>query len=89
VDSDGTLVRQHNVTSVTHASTGRYRVDVATDITNCAYVASVGDIGVESGNGGFARTGLWNSSLNNAIGVETFFKEAAQQDFPFHLQIVC
>jgi hypothetical protein len=59
------------------------------DVTGCAFVASVGDTGVESGGGGFTRVGLYDGVDTHAIGIETFFKEAAQQDFPFHLIVSC
>jgi hypothetical protein len=89
VAADGTLDRSSGIAWVSHAGTGRYRVETTMDISNCAYVGSVGDTGVETGNGGFTRTGRWDTTDNQAIAVETFFKEAAQTDYPFHLQVTC
>jgi hypothetical protein len=44
IKSDGTLVHQSGVSSVSHTATGRYTVGFSQDISNCAWLATVANI---------------------------------------------
>jgi len=53
VGGSGTLAHGHGVTSVTHLGTGQYEVRFATNVQNCAYVATT--INAFSGPAGVYR----------------------------------
>jgi hypothetical protein len=92
VDSTGTLVRGKNVTSVTRTAVGQYQVIFNQDVSNCAYIASIGDPGSTtnaSGNG-FTRASQLAGNVNGIV-VWTWQKDPISStfDLPFHLAVFC
>ena len=70
----------------------RFEVDFGSDVSGCAFLAQIGDIGTGSGAAGLTRTQL-SSTTNNAVVVSTFRINAngapIADDFPFHLGVFC
>jgi hypothetical protein len=92
VDSTGTLIRGKGVTSSTRTGTGAYSVVFSQDVSNCAYIASIGDPGssMPAFSNGFARTAQLAGNVNG-VAVDTWQKDpnTATFDLPFHLAVFC
>ena len=79
VKSDGTLVRQSGVSSVSHTSNGRYTVGFSSDISACAWLATATNTGSGTLSGVEIST---NKDTNTTVRVATSFGGgAADEDF--------
>jgi Collagen triple helix repeat (20 copies) len=88
VDHDGTLLRGSGVASVSHNSitaVGEYAVTFTQDVSNCAYLATVG------GTGGRGEAAVSTSGATGQVGVRTYTEGGAftPVDLPFHLAVFC
>jgi hypothetical protein len=87
------IVRSSGVvgtTTTTHNFAGEYRVQFTQDVSSCAYVATVGQVG-NSGQGfGFATAqGTTFGGGPAAVFVQTFDETGAEVDRQFHLAVFC
>ena len=90
VASNGTLSRGSGVSSVTHVGTGTYRVTFNQDVTNCAYVATVGSTGTGLPSEGRFVVTARESGNPNAVAVGTLYRNGTSyEDNPFHLAVAC
>ncbi len=90
VDSSGNLVRHSGGSGVTaaKAGTGKYMVTFADkDVTGCAYMATIGDVGKASATPGFVTVASGTNMPD--VQVQTFDKTGAAADSPFHLYASC
>lgn len=89
VDSDGTLVRGKGATSATSFGAGSYEVVFVTDVTGCAFVAT---IGIANGDGsvpaGYISV-VGRAGNASAIYVETRDLNGALSTVPFHVDVGC
>ncbi len=85
VKSDGTIVRQSGVTSVSHTSTGRYTIGFGSDISGCAWLATPSN--TTSGTLSDVEI-VTNSDTNTTVRVATSFSDAAA-DEPFAIAAFC
>lgn len=89
VKSDGTLVRGKGATGASHLTpTGEYQVDFGRKVSNCAYVATIGDPGTGVAPSG-EITVATRSGNPDAVFVETNDSSGNRSDRPFHLQVSC
>ncbi|MGQ0647939.1 MAG: hypothetical protein ACT4P7_10235 [Gemmatimonadaceae bacterium] len=89
VDYTGGLVRGSAGTSLTPLGFGRYEVTFSSNISACAYVATVADPGNALV---FSPSGVYTASHvnSNTVYVETKNPGGGLQDgVPFHLAVVC
>jgi hypothetical protein len=94
VNADGSLARGGAGVKVTHLGTGQYEVTFASDVSSCAYTATIGDtdhqIAVVPGMiytaGGHASGG---GDDHHGVYVETVNINGIAQDLPFHLNVNC
>ena len=85
----GALARGSNATNAIHLSTGEFEVDFTTNISRCAYSATVGE---SSSNhsppaafvGATGRNGNYKG-----VYVDTFDDTGTPADEPFHLVVTC
>jgi len=88
VDSAGTFIRGAQSTGSSHLTTGAYEVDFTTNVSGCAFVASVAQPA-----GGVAPQGTATVAgrLGNPLGVfvQTYDLTGTQVDRPFHLIVYC
>jgi hypothetical protein len=87
------IVRSSGVvgtTTTTHSFAGEYRVQFDRDVSSCAYIAAVGQVG-NSGQGfGFATAQGTNIGGGSAaVFVQTFDETGAEVDRQFHLAVFC
>lgn len=88
MNASGSIARSSGTTSAGRLGTGVYEVIFNTDVTGCAFVASVGETGSASPPAGYAET-TRRSGNANAVRVETRSGTAALTDRPFHLVVAC
>jgi hypothetical protein len=88
VTSNGTLARGRNVSSVARTSSGRYQVIFNRDVRNCAYIASLGDIGASTPSTGQISTSSLASNVNG-VAVRTTDGSGTAGDRSFHLIVPC
>jgi hypothetical protein len=88
VQSDGTLVRGKGATDASKLSTGKYEVDFGRKVSNCAYVATIGDPSTGVAPSG-EITVATRSGNPDAVFVETNNSSGTTSDRPFHLQVSC
>ena len=92
VNADGTLARGRNVVSSTQvAGAGIYDVTFDRDVSDCAYVATVGRADDTVSGAGFP---IVNRQPNNPKGVRVFIADkvglgASFIKLGFHLQVEC
>jgi len=88
VVNNGVLLRNRNVVSVTQLSVGNYQVTFNQNVSQCAYVASAGNVAV--GNTGNDDSAVVRPSGNsaNAVTVSTFAAGAAANR-DFYLVVLC
>jgi hypothetical protein len=91
LNDTGALDRGASVASATRTGPGDYRVTFTSNVSNCAYTASIGDVGSSSGSTGVVRT---RSGPNtSSVVVETFFISSNASliptDYPIHLTVLC
>jgi hypothetical protein len=83
------LVRATPAATLTHLSAGRYDVAFTTNISKCAYLATVGDPGnnlVVNPNNVFTGSG----SNSHTVYIETKNQGGGLSDgIPFHLAVIC
>lgn len=82
------MTRGSGVAAVTKLSAGVYRLDATQDISRCTYIGQIGDTGSATGAAGFLRTRQLAGSPDSLV-VETFDKNAAPADMPFHVAVFC
>ena len=92
VGADGTLVRSSSsagpVSVATHTSgSGQYEVDFSTDVSGCAYVATLGDTGTATPPAGFV--GVAGATNPDGVIVQTSNSSGTAADEPFHLLVTC
>jgi hypothetical protein len=88
VTSTGTLNRGSHVTSVAKlGGTGVYEVIIDRNVTNCAFVGAVSDVGGGTAFGFFSASKRVTSA--NGILIETTNTAGALTDQPFHVAVFC
>jgi hypothetical protein len=89
VGYNANLVRSSSGTTLTPLGTGRYDVTFPGDVSNCAYLATVGD----PGNGlVYGPTRVYTGSASNpdAVYIETKnYGGGLSPGIPFHLAVIC
>ena len=89
INADGTIARGAGVVSAEHLGVdGSYQVIFNRDITQCAYIATLGNPGAGSPEVGFIATAL-RVSTTNGVFVETRDTDDLFVDSSFHLQVSC
>ncbi len=92
VNSSGTVVRHSGSSSVTATKlgTGVYEITFAKDVSACAYVATIGDVGhVAPSPGQITVSGDVDGNNPNDVQVQTFDKTGTAADSAFHLYVSC
>lgn len=87
VDSDGTLARQSGATDVDRTAAGRYEVTFDRDVSDCAYVASIGTSTTATPAGG--ETGVSQGNDPNDVFVRNRDSDGTFADRGFHLAVHC
>lgn len=91
VETDGTLVRGRNVWRTARLAPGQYEVVFTGDVSNGAYVATIGRPGIAtepSGQIGVAlRCCLNPPEANKGVWVDTHDSNGAYSDRAFHLVV--
>lgn len=90
VDAGGGLVRSFGATNSVQVTVGIYRVLFDTNVTDCAYVATIGLPG--AGNPPAGEIAVASDPANpNAVRVDTYGSAGAGNpaDRPFHLAVHC
>ena len=92
VETNGTLVRGHNVWRATRLAPGIYEVVFTGDVSAGAYVATIGRPGIftePTGQIGVAlRAGLPTPETNKGVWVDTHDSAGNFSDRAFHLYVV-
>ena len=88
VNASGSIARGAGTTSAGRLGVGQYEVIFGQDVTNCSYIATVGDAGNISGNLGMAITGRRPGNANG-VRVNTRSQTGPAADRGFHLLVVC
>jgi hypothetical protein len=88
VTGAGVQARGRGTTSVTRTSEGRYQVIFDRDVRNCAYFATIGDVGAAGPGSGQIATRQLASNVNGVV-VITDNDSGAAADRPFHLIVPC
>jgi hypothetical protein len=84
----GTISRGYLATGATRLGPGLYEVIFASDVTSCAYTASLGDLGAGSAPSG--EISLASRSGNaNGVFVATYNSAGTLTDRNFHLKVKC
>ena len=87
VDDNGVLVRSFRATNSVHVAVGIYRVFFDTNVSGCAYVATIGLPG--QGNPPPGEISVASSPIPNGVRVDTANNAGAPADRPFHLAVHC
>jgi hypothetical protein len=88
VNAGGNLVRDFRATASANLAVGGYEVLFDTDVTACAYVATIGLPG--TGNPPSGQISVATSSANpNGVRVDTTDAVGAPNNRPFHLAVHC
>lgn len=92
VGADGTLARSNSaagpVTVATHTpASGVYEVDFSANVSACAYVATLGDVGTASPPLGMV--GVAGAANPDGVTVQTLDIAGTPTDEPFHLTVTC
>ena len=89
VSATGALNRASaSAVSASLFATGEYRVIFNKDVSGCAYVATIGDIGDNPSNPGeIAVQGI--SGDDDGVAVDTFDSTGTAVNSPFHLSLSC
>jgi hypothetical protein len=89
VDADGTLERKLNAKSVTKLGVGTYEVAFSSNVSKCAYSATIG-LAI---NGGSPSPGYINvtgrSGNVKALFIKTYDTTATLADEGFHIVVSC
>jgi hypothetical protein len=95
VKADGTVDRSKGVVAVAPvehtALSGQYEVTFTTDVSGCAYEATIGDAGTAVPvQGQISVSGDTDGAQPNDVFVQTFNKTGTTlTDLPFHLYVSC
>ena len=88
VKSNGTLVRGSGATAAMQAE-GGFEVDFTNDVSQCAFVATIG----QTGSSGFQSAGLISvvgrSGVPQAVYISTATRTGKTKYLPFHLDVGC
>jgi hypothetical protein len=87
-NGSGSIARSAGTTSAGRLAAGVYEVVFNQNVTNCAFVGSVGGAAEETGTSG-ALTVSRRAGNANAVRVETRNLAGALADRAFHLLVVC
>jgi hypothetical protein len=89
VNSAGALNRgSASAVSATTTSTGDYEVTFDKDITACAYVATIGEIGTNPPEPGEIAVGNVGGD-SDSVSVKTYDSTGTSANSPFHLSVSC
>lgn len=88
MNASGSIARAGGTSSAGRLAAGTYEVVFGQNVTNCAFVASVGDPAEGTGQTGAASVTRRAGNVN-AVRVETRTLAGALADRPFHLVVVC
>ena len=88
VNSSGSIARGAGTASAGRLGAGVYEVIFGQNVTNCVFVASVGDAAEGTGTNG-AATVTRRAGNANGVRVETRNLQNALADRAFHLIVVC
>lgn len=93
VTSAGALARGRNVSSATRTAEGRYQVIFTRDVRNCAYFATVADVGAAPPASAWITASALASNVNG-VAIRTTTRPGNQNqnvftDRPFHLIVLC
>ena len=91
VETNGTLVRGHNVWRVAHLGTGIYEVIFTGDVSAGAFVATIGRPGIFTEPTGEICLALRASATSPEVGkgvwIQTFNSSGSPSDRAFHLLV--
>jgi hypothetical protein len=87
-NASGSLSRSSGTTSAGRVGVGRYEVIFNQNVSNCAYVGSVGDPGAITGVGGAVSVAR-RSGNANGVRVDTRDTSGTLLDRGFHVVVVC
>jgi hypothetical protein len=87
VDDDGTLARKSAATDVDRTGEGRYEVTFDRDVSDCAYLATIGE--PTTGTPSAGEIGTSQSNDVNAVLVRTRDSDGTFTDRSFHLAVHC
>jgi hypothetical protein len=85
VNPDGTLAKNLSAVSATRLTTGTYQVLFTQDITNAAYVASIGLSGSSGASAPGEITVVGRAGAANGIFIQTFDPAGVITDLGFHV----
>jgi len=88
VETNGTLVRGHNVWSVTRLAQGIYEVIFTGNVSAGVYLATIGRPGIYTEPTGQISVALRFNSGNKGIWVETHDSSGQYSDRAFHLHVL-
>jgi hypothetical protein len=92
VSDTGTLARGSHVTATSRLGVGFYAVQFDTVVTNCSFLAVMGDTGTTAVTPGLIRTRR-SSTNTSTVLVDTFRISSngtpQQDDYSFHLGVFC
>jgi len=88
VGANGSAARANGAVSSTRLGEGNYEVIFNRDVRNCAYVATIGDIGAADGVDGMVRVSQRATNVNG-VQVRTSNQAGNPNDRPFHLIVSC
>jgi len=90
LNASGTIVRMAGATGSSHLSTGTYQVVFKSDVSQCAYVATVGDPGAGAVSQPGIATVATRAGNNSALFIQTFDQSSgALADLPFQVVTYC
>ena len=90
VAANGTLKRGVGAVSASiPEGKGTYEVDFTNDVTQCAYVVTIGETGNSGSLPASAATVVGRSGVPNGIFIEIFDATGAPQKLPFHVDVGC
>ena len=88
VTGAGVAARGRGVSSAARTGAGRYQVIFDRDVRNCAYLATLGDVGAAAPPTGEITTSSLSTNVNG-VSIRTEASDGAAADRPFHLVVSC
>ena len=88
MNTNGTLARSQGTTSSTHLGTGTYEIVFNQDVTQCTYVATLGNPGALTPPAGEIGAAS-RAGIPDGVFVENRDSAGAAADRSFHLIVVC
>ena len=88
VTGAGTAARGRGVSSAARTGAGRYQVIFDRDVRNCAYLATLGDVGAAAPPSGQVTTSSLATNVNG-VSLRTEASDGTDADRPFHLIVSC